>query len=63
MVVFRESKQNLFLHLQETSPPHVLHVEEGSALEKSGINMDDILYRVNGKQVRLLRLIDSIDGT
>lgn len=27
-------------------PPHVLHIEENSSLDKAGIEMDDILYMV-----------------
>ncbi|CAD7929483.1 unnamed protein product [Amoebophrya sp. A25] len=34
-----------------TSPPHVLHIESGSILDKHGIGMDDILLRVNGTNV------------
>ena len=37
--------------VSETSPPHVLHVEPGSEMEKGGVKMDDILYKVNGKQI------------
>ncbi|CAD7941582.1 unnamed protein product [Amoebophrya sp. A120] len=37
--------------VSKSCPPHVLHIEKSSDLDRNGIQMDDILYRVNGVDV------------
>lgn len=37
--------------VSQNSPPHVLHVEADSILEQNGVQTDDVLWKVNGRDV------------